>query len=142
MLEPYSTVLGGKHTFFLFDHYEFIEKGDFEEGTFLNSTNDSVHPDDYHVLKCGESMFTKMKLEVNLSFYEYDDEEMSLEDEGEIVGETELGYYIGSIEKVKLFNQKSVTCFDTLSVYAFRQGGRQCICKKNVKMKNKIIRTL
>ena len=34
-----------------------------EERTFLNATNDSFDPYDYHVLNCSENMFTTARIE-------------------------------------------------------------------------------
>ena len=52
-----AMTVGEKYTYFLSAHYEFIKNEKIEEGTSLNSTNDSFDPYDYHVLKFGENMF-------------------------------------------------------------------------------------
>ena len=37
--------------------------------------------------------------------------------------------HIGKNESVKLFNQKSVICFENLYIYTSHQSGHQCICE-------------
>ena len=115
--------------FFPFDHYEFIKNEKIEKGSLLNSTNDSVDTYDYHVLKCGENMFAKFRLEEFHPSYKGDDEEMPHEDEDELVGGNVLKYCNATDEAVNILNQKCVKCFENPSVYAFRQNGHQCeIC--------------
>ena len=46
-----------------------------QERTFLNSTNDSVDPYEYRVLKCGGNIFSKMRIKKLHSSYEDDEDE-------------------------------------------------------------------
>ena len=62
MVLVYAIAVGENYTYFLSDHYNFIEHEGIEERTLLNSTNDSVDPCDYHVLKC-EIAFTELDYE-------------------------------------------------------------------------------
>ena len=67
-----------KNTFFLWDHYEFIRNKKIEQGTLLNLTNNSVHPDDYHKLKCVkccENSSIPRRFEKIDSYYEDEDED-------------------------------------------------------------------
>ena len=60
-LIPYTFTVGDKYTYFLTSHYKFIENDKIEEGTFLNATNNSLDPYDYHVEKCGEDALKKLE---------------------------------------------------------------------------------
>ena len=51
------TTVGEKYTFFVSDHYRFIENERIEEGFLIDSTYDRIDPFDYHKLKCGEDIF-------------------------------------------------------------------------------------
>ena len=95
------------------------------ERTSLNSTNDSVDPFDYHVLKSSGNKFTKLKIELIHSFYN-DDVDENGEDKDIFVGEDEIEYYNGTDELVIIFIQNCVICFENSIVYAFRLCGHQC----------------
>ena len=67
-----ALVIGEENTCFTSNRYNFIENNQIEEGTLLNSTNDSVDPFDYHLVKCDKllsgqwsetkfALFTRMK---------------------------------------------------------------------------------
>ena len=71
------------------------------ERSSLNSTNNSVGSYDYHVLNCGESEFTKKKIEGTNSSYRDDNDEDS-KDEEEFVGEDEIEFYGGTNETKKI----------------------------------------
>ena len=99
-----------------------------EEVTLSNSTNDSVNPYDYHVLKCGDDAFKSMGCKQFHTYY------TDVEDEGDNWGGEQESlfkpvYCNGNIEMVKIFNQECVICFEKTSDYAFRQCGHQCICE-------------
>ena len=61
---PYTFAVGEKFTFFISTDYEFIENDKIEEGTLLNSSNESLDPYDYHLSKNGLDCFKKV-LECN-----------------------------------------------------------------------------
>ena len=63
--------------------------------------------------------------EENAEDEKYDLVEEDEKDEGLI----ETIYSKGNNEVVKIFNQKSVICWERDSVYAFTQCGHQCICE-------------
>ena len=48
-----ARAIGEKYTCFISDLYKLIESERIEEGTLLNSTNDSFDHYDYHAPKCG-----------------------------------------------------------------------------------------
>ena len=58
-LIPYAFVLAEKHTYFLNNRYNFVENDKIEESFFLNATNATLDPFDYHLEKCGEDSFEK-----------------------------------------------------------------------------------
>ena len=60
------------------------------------------------------------------------------ENEKEDVNIHELDYTDGSNEVVKIFNQKSVICFERDSDYIFKQCGHQCICAECYQIKGDI----
>ena len=68
-MTPSAIVMEKKTPIFLSDHSIIKENGIFEEVTFLNSTNDSVDPYDYHVLKCGEGVLKTMERDQIHTFY-------------------------------------------------------------------------
>ena len=43
-MTPYAFTVGKKYTYFKSEHYRFIENDKIEEGTSLNSSNNSVDP--------------------------------------------------------------------------------------------------
>ena len=57
-MTPYVFAVGSRYTYFT--HYQFIENGKIEEGTFLNSSNDSLHLYDYHLRKNGLDCLKKV----------------------------------------------------------------------------------
>ena len=99
-----------------------------EKGTLLNSTNDSVEPYVYHVLKYGEDAFNSIGCNQFDTYYP--DEEG---DEGDWAGEQEglfkSSYCCGNKEMLEIFNQECVICFEKPNVYAFRHCGHQSICE-------------
>ena len=54
---PYTFAVEEKYTYFLSSHYKFIGNDKNEEGSFLNATNKSLDPYDYHVEKSGKDVF-------------------------------------------------------------------------------------
>ena len=69
---PTATAVGDKYTYFLFDHYQFIENK-IKKGTFLIFTNDSVDVSDHHHSKSGG--FGLGVIECNQIHNYYPDEE-------------------------------------------------------------------
>ena len=132
---PYAIMIGEKYTYFLDHHYKFIENNKIEEGTLLNTTNDSFDPYDYHLEKCGIDSFKKLERNLIHSFWPGNGEDIDddLVEEDEVEGNEDLietQYFNGTNEAVKIFNQNCVICYERESVYAFRQCGHQCICEQ------------
>ena len=63
------------------------------------------------------------------------DVEVEVEEDDDLI---ETQYLNGNNEKVKIFNQKCVICYERASVYAFRQCGHQCICEQGYQNKGDI----
>ena len=136
-MTPYVFAVGSWYTYFISTHYKFIEYDKIEEGTLLNSSNDSLYPYEYHFSKNGLDCFKKM-LECNrihtswpgvdCDFMEeiFEDEE----DDEEDVNIHEIDYMDGSNEVVKIFNQKCVICFERDSDYIIKQCGHQRSCEQ------------
>ena len=57
---PYAIKIGEKYTYSMYHRYKVIENDKIEEGTFLNATNSSLEPYDYHVQKCGVGPIKKL----------------------------------------------------------------------------------
>ena len=134
-LIPYAIMIAEKYTYFLDHHYKLIENNKIEEGTLLNTTNDSFDPYDYHLENCGIDSFKKLECNLIHSFWpghgEDIDDDLVEEDEVEGNGDlNETQYFKGTNEVVKIFNQMCVICYERESVYAFRQCGHQCICEQ------------
>ena len=128
---PYIFAIGVKYTYFISGHYEFIENDKIEEGTLLNTINDSLDPFEYHLEKCDEHSFKTLEPSQIHTFYppiEEDEEEDDIKVE-ELDDPVEPSYRNGTNEVVKIFNQKCVICYERDSIYAFRQCGHQCICE-------------
>ena len=124
------------YTYFIAHHYKFIENRNIEEGTLL-ITSDPIF---YHLEKSGVDSFEKLERSLIHIFWrgvgeDIEDEEDEIE-EDEVSIET--NYTNGNNVVVKLFNQKCVICLERDSVYAFRQGGRQCICEECYENKDNI----
>ena len=66
---PYATILGENYTYLLYNRYKFIENVKIEEGTLLNTTNNSLDPFDYHVEKCGKDAFKKLERSLIHTFW-------------------------------------------------------------------------
>ena len=102
-----------KNTYFLSDLYDFIKTEKIEKGFLFSSTNNSVDPSVYHILICGENMFTKNTIQ-KIRFFDNDDkdtlrsqrilEEKAREDG--VVDGIELEYCNGTKEIVKVFVQE------------------------------------
>ena len=128
----YAIAIGGKNTYFINNHYKFMENDKIEKGTLLNTVSDSLDPFDYHLGKCGADSFQKLEYSQIHSFY-CDIEDKNVEEEGNDVlveedEEVETNFCNWTNDVVKKFNQKCVICYERDSVYAFRQCGQQCIC--------------
>ena len=134
---PYTIMLGVKVTYFLHNRYKFIENNKIEEGNFLNATNNSLDPFDYHVEKCGVDSFKRLERSLIHSFWpghgenienedDISDVEYEVEEDGDLIEEQ---YLNGNNEVVKIFSQKCVICLGKDSIYAFRECGHQCVCQ-------------
>ena len=137
-MTPYAVMVGERYTYFLYHRYNIIENGKIEEGTLLNTTNDSLDPYDYHLEKCGIDSFKKLEHRLIHTFWPGHGEDIENEDddlvEEDVVEENEdlieTQYFNGNNEVVKIFNQKCVICYERESVYAIRQCGHQCTCEQ------------
>ena len=127
---PHASMIGEKHTYFLYHHYKFIENDKILEGTLLNASRCSLDPYDYHIGRCGVDSLKKLDHVLIHTLWadhgEDQDQNENIEDEILI----EPSYTNGNNNVVKIFDQKCVICFERDSVYAFRQCGHQCICEK------------
>ena len=109
-----------------------------EEGIFLNTTNGSSDPFDYHLEKCGVDSFNRLERSLIHTFWPGHGEDMEIEDdfsdvEDEVEGDGDLietSYTNGNNEVGKIFNQKRVICLERDSDYAFKQCGHQFICEQ------------
>ena len=61
---PYAIILAEINTYFLYNRYKFIHNNKIEEGTLLNTTNNSLDPYDYRVEICGFDDFKKLENEL------------------------------------------------------------------------------
>ena len=68
-MTPNAIAVFTKIQIFLFDLYKFFENERTEEGTLLNSTNNSFDPFHYHLAKCGEGAFKTMECNQVNKFY-------------------------------------------------------------------------
>ena len=140
---PYVFAVGSKYTYFISTHYKIIENDKIENGMFLNSSNGSLDPYDYHLETCGPDCFKKLLecngirsswLDIECGFMEEIVEDKGdVEDEEDVevdVSIHELEYTDGSNEVVKFFNRKYVICLERDSDYKVKQGGHQCICEQ------------
>ena len=134
---PYTFAVGKQYTYFISTHYKFLENDKIEEGKLLNSSNDSLDPNDYHLSKNGLDCFKKLiecnRIHSSWFSMESGDMEEIVEDEENVeedVNVQELEYTDGSNEVVKIFNQKCVICLERDSDYIFKQCGHQCICEE------------
>ena len=127
---------GEKYTYFLSSHYKFIENEKIEEGTFLNATNNSLDPYDYHVEKCGKDAFKKIEhIQIHTCWpgfgeHEENEDDHLVEEVEENEDLIETSYTNANNEMVKIFNQKCVICLERDSIYAFRQCGHPCVCEQ------------
>ena len=141
-MTPFVVAVEEKYTIFLSKQDKFIENIKIPEGILKNSTNNNLDPFDYHLAKYGGSAFERMECNQIRGFYpiekaeEDDDEEGIWKDQRELDGWNgeqmifdKPAYWNGNNEMVKILNQKCVTCFGNLSVYAFRQFGHRYICE-------------
>ena len=136
-LTPYVFAMGPRYTYFISTYYKFIENDKIEEGTLLNSSNDSLDPSDYHLSKNGLDCFKKL-LECNrihkcwpgveCGFME--EEEGFQENVEEDVNIHELEHTDGINEVAKFFNQNCVLCVERDSDYLFKYCDHQCICEE------------
>ena len=126
---PYAIMVGERYTYSMCQRYKFLENDKIEEGTLLN-------PFEYHSEKCGIDSFKKLEGCLIHTFWsglgEDDDGDNLIEENEDNIQEDvnihELEYTDGSIEIVKVFNQKCVICLERDSEYIFKQCGHQCIC--------------
>ena len=81
---PITIAVGQKYSFFKAGHYKFIGNDKIEEGVLLNSTNDSVDPYDYHMLKWEGSAFKTMECNHFHSFNSNEESDEEDNDEGDI----------------------------------------------------------
>ena len=64
IMTPYAFAEASEYSYSISTHYNLIENDRVEEGTLLNSSNDSLDPYDYHLEKSGPDAFKKL-LECN-----------------------------------------------------------------------------
>ena len=136
-MTPFIFTVESRYTYFIWIHYKLIENVKIEEGTLLNSSNDSLDPYDYHLSKNGLDCFKKLLefnrihsswLGVERSFIEE-----NFEEEEDVEGDVnlhELENTDGSNEVVKVSNRKCVTCLKRDSDSIFEHCGHQCVCEK------------
>ena len=129
----YAIILGEKYKYFLYNRYKFIGNDKTEEGTFLNATNNRLHPHEYRVEKYGRDAFKKLERSLIQTFWpgveedredevDISDVEDEFEEDEDLI---ETHYLNGNNEVVKIFNQKCVVCLERKSISAFRQCGHQ-----------------
>ena len=138
---PFVFAVGEKYIHFISTHHKCIENDKTGEGTLLNSSNDSLDPNNYHLEKSGSDCFKKV-LECNriqscLPVKECGFMEEFVEDE-ENVTIQELKYTDGSNEVVKNFRQKCGVCLERDNDFIIKQCGHQCICKDGYQNKGDI----
>ena len=128
-MTPYVFAVGSKYTYLKSTRYKFIENDKIQEGTLLNSSNDSLDPYDYQLRKNGMDCFEKL-LDCNRmhcsrpgkecgfmeEIVEDEDEEDAEEDGEEDVNLHELEYTDGNNDAVKSFSQKCVICLDGIVI--------------------------
>ena len=90
---PYTFAIGEKYTYFISTHYKFFENDKVEERTFLNMTNSSLDPFDYHPGKFRVAFFKTLEhTQIHTCWpgFEEDeeDEDDVLDDENEDLIET------------------------------------------------------
>ena len=128
--------MGEKYTYFLSSHYKFIENDKIEAGTFLNATNNSLDPYDYHVEKCGKGAFKKLEhIQLHtcgpgFGEHEENEDDYLVEEDEKNEDLIETNYCNGNNKVVKIISQKCVICLERDSIYAFRQFGHQCTCEQ------------
>ena len=66
---PYTIAIQEIYTYFISSHYKFIENDKIEEGIFLNATNSSLDPFNYHLGKCGVDSFQTLERSQIPTFY-------------------------------------------------------------------------
>ena len=143
-LIPYTFTVGENYTYFLSSRYKLIENDKIEEGTFLNATNNSLDPYDYHVEKCGKDAFKKLEhIQIHTCWpgfgeREENEDDYLVEEDEENEDLIETNYCNGNIDVVKIFSQKCVICLERKSIYAFKQCGHQCICEQCYQKKGDI----
>ena len=78
---PYAIMLGEKYTYFLYHRYKFIENDKIKECTFLNATNTSLDPYDYHLEKWGVDSSRKLEHILIHTFWPGHGEDIGNEDD-------------------------------------------------------------
>ena len=133
-MSPYTFAIGEKYTYFSSVHHKVIENDEFEEGTLLNATNDSLDLFDYHLGKCGADFCKTSEHSLIHTFYTNDEEDeededdvLEEEDEDEVL--VEKNCCNGSNEVVRIFNQRCVILYEKDSIYAFGHCVHQSICE-------------
>ena len=135
---PYAFMIGERYTYFLYNRYKFIENDKIEEGSLLNSSNNSFDPYEYHLEKCGIDAFKKLERILIHTLWpghrvDIEDDDL-IEENGDNIQEDinihEIEYTRGDNVVVKVFNQKCVICLERDSKYIFKQCGHQCICEE------------
>ena len=59
-MTTYVFAVGSRYTYFISTHYKLFENDKIEEGTLLNSLDDSLDPYDYHLSRNGLECFKKL----------------------------------------------------------------------------------
>ena len=145
LMTPYVSAVGSRYTYFISTHYKFIGNDKIEKGTVLNSSNNSLHPYDYHLSKNEMDCFKKL-LECNRIHSFWPGMECGFmeeivegeEDVEENVKIYELEYTKGSNQVVKIFNQKCVICLELVIDDLFKECGHQFVCKECYQNKGNI----
>ena len=104
---PYIFAVGEKYTYFISTRYKFNEDDKIEEGTLLNSANDSLDPIDYHLGKRGVDSFKTLEHSQIDTFYPHEEDEENedgdlFEEDEENEDLIETNYWNGTNELVKL----------------------------------------
>ena len=111
---PYATMVSEKNTYFISNHYKFIENDKIEEGTLLDATNNNLDPFLYHLGKCDVDSLEKRELSQFHICWPHNDE-ADEEDEDDVLDNEnadmiETKYCNENNKVVKNFNQKCFIC--------------------------------
>ena len=111
---PYAVVIGGRYTYFIGNHYKFVENNKTEQGTLVNVTNDSLDPFDQHLEKCDGDSFKTIGRSLIHTYWPFEEGgDLVEEDEDDndlIVGDEDgdlevTNFCNGNNQMIKIFNQ-------------------------------------